>query len=78
MLVRGADSENPLGPGHLQLQVDVVGDQHELGISRASDDGVVSASETHHFKSEGFLPEVGHYAKIDRQVDSTYQQRHLP
>jgi len=58
VLVRGADGDDPLGLGHLQLQVSVVGDRHELGVSRSSDDGVVSASKTHHF-------EVGCCAKID-------------
>ena len=71
VLVGGADGDDPLGPGHLQLQVSVVRDRHELGISRSPDDGVVSASKTHPFESEGFLPKVGCCAKTDWQVDLT-------
>ena len=78
MLVGGADGDDPLGPGHLQLQVGVVGDSHELGVARAPDDGVVRASKSHYFKGENLLPEVGRRAKTDRQVDSTYRQRLLP
>ena len=33
VLVGGADGDDPLMPGHLQLHVSVVGDHHELGIS---------------------------------------------
>ena len=50
VLVGRADGDDPLGPGHLQLQVSVVGDCHEFGVSRASDDGMVNASKTHHLE----------------------------
>ena len=32
MLVGGADGDDPLGSGHLQLEVGVVGDSYELGV----------------------------------------------
>jgi hypothetical protein len=50
VLVGRADGDDPLGPGHLQLQVSVVGDCHEFSVSRASDDGMVNASKTHHLE----------------------------
>jgi hypothetical protein len=65
VLVRGAKSDNPHGPSQLQLEGGVIGDHHELGISWASDDGMVGTSKTHYFKSEGVLPEVGRHAEID-------------
>ena len=72
VLVGGADGDDSLGPGHLQLQVSVVGDCHELGVPGVSNHGVVSASKAHYFKSKGLFPEVGRRAKTDRQVDLTY------
>jgi len=53
VLEGGADGNDALGTGHLQLQVGVVGDGHELGVARAPNDGVVRASEPHHLKGEG-------------------------
>jgi hypothetical protein len=32
--VRGADSDDPVGARHLELEVGVVGDGHELGVAR--------------------------------------------
>ena len=78
VLVRGADGDNSLGPGHLQLEVGVVGDRHELVVPWSSDDGMIGALKTHHHESEGLLPEVGRHAKIDQQVDLTYRQCLLP
>ena len=78
MLLRGADGDDLLGSGHLQLEVGVVGDHHELGVSRAPDDGVIGNSKTHNFESEGLLPEVSCHAETDRYVDLTYRQRFLP
>jgi len=78
VLVGGADGDDPLRPRHPQLQVGVVGDSHKFGIARASDDGVVRASKSHHLKGENLLSKVGCRAKTDRQVDSTYRQRLLP
>ena len=66
MLIRGADGDDSLGPGHLHLEVGVVGDHHELGVSWVPDDVVISASKTQHFESEGLLFEVGHRAKADQ------------
>jgi hypothetical protein len=33
--VRGADGDDPVGARHLELEVGVVGDDHELGVSTA-------------------------------------------
>ena len=73
VLVGGANGDDSLGSGHLQLQVSVVGDSHELGVSWSSDDGMVCAAKSHHFEGESFLPKVGCHVEIDRQVDSTYR-----
>ena len=66
VLVGGADGDDPLWPGHLQLQVGVIGDSHELGVARTSDDGMIRAAKSQHFKSENLLPEVGCRAETDR------------
>ena len=66
MLVGGADSNDPLGSRHLQLEVGEVGDGHELGVPWSSDDCVVGASQTHHFESEGLLLEVGCHVEEDQ------------
>ena len=60
------DGDDAFGTRHLQLQVCVVGYSHELRVARASDDGVVRASEPNHLKGEGLLPEVGRRAEADR------------
>jgi len=66
VLEGGADGDDTLGTGHLQLQVGVVRDSHEFGVTRAPDDGMVRAPESHHLKGEGLLSEVGRRAKTDR------------
>ena len=66
VLVGGTDGDDPLRSSHLQFEVRVVGDCHELGVPWVTDDGVVGALETHHLESQSLLPEVGRRAKADR------------
>jgi hypothetical protein len=43
--VRGSDGDDPVGAWHLELEVGVVGDGHELGIARSPQHHVVGSSE---------------------------------
>jgi hypothetical protein len=65
MAVHGADGDDPVGTWHLELEVGVVGDGHELGIARSSQHCVVGPSEPNYLESEGFLSEVGGNSKAD-------------
>ena len=46
VLERRADGDDTLRTRHLQLEVGVVGDVHELGIAGTAKDGVVGSPET--------------------------------
>jgi hypothetical protein len=59
VLVRGSNGDDPVGARHLELEVGVVGDDHELGVARSPQHRVVGSSEPDHFEREGFLSEVG-------------------
>jgi hypothetical protein len=67
--VRGADGDDPIGARHLELEVGVVGDGHELGIAWSPQHCVVGSSEPDHLEREGFLPEVGGSPKADGQIE---------
>jgi hypothetical protein len=66
--VRGSDGDGSLGAQHLELEVRVVGDDHELGVARSSQHRVIGPSEPNHLESEGFLSEVGGSSKADGQI----------
>ena len=65
----GADGDDPMGTRHLQLEVCVVGDGHELRIAWSSQDGVESSGEPNHLKGEGLDPVVGLIPESDGQID---------
>jgi hypothetical protein len=65
MAVRGSDGDDPIGARHLELEVGVVGDDHELGVARSSQHHVVCASEPNYLEGEGFLSEVGGSSEAD-------------
>jgi hypothetical protein len=67
--VRGSDGDDPIGAWHLELEVGVVGDGHELGIARPSQHLVVGPSEPDHLEGEGFPSEVGGSSEADGQVN---------
>jgi hypothetical protein len=54
-----SDGDGSLGAQHLELEVRVVGDGHELGVARSSQHRVIGPSVPDYLESEGFLSEVG-------------------
>jgi hypothetical protein len=66
--VRGSDGDDSLGARHLELEVRVVGDGHELGVARSSQHHVVGPSEPNHLEGDGFLSEVGGSSEADEQI----------
>jgi hypothetical protein len=69
VLVRGADGDDPVGARHLELEVGVVGDDHELGVAWSPQHCVVGSSEPDHLEREGFLSEVGGSPEADGQIE---------
>jgi hypothetical protein len=67
--VRGADGDDPVGARHLELEVGVVGDGHELGVAWPPQRCVVGSSEPYHLEREGFLSEVGGSPEADGQIE---------
>jgi hypothetical protein len=67
--VCGSDGDDPVGARHLELEVGVVGDDHELGIARSPQHRVVGSSEPDHLECEGFLSEVGGSPEADGQIE---------
>ena len=63
---------------HLQLEVGVVGDRHELGVARAPQDGVIGPLEPNHLEGEDLLVVVGGSAEADGQVDAPEGSRAFP
>jgi hypothetical protein len=66
--VRGPNGDDPVGTGHLELEVGVVGDDHKLGVARSPQHRVVGSSEPDHLEREGFLSEVGGSPEADGQI----------
>ena len=54
---------------HLQLEVCIVGDGHELRVTRSSQDGVKSWREPHYVEGEGLSPVIGLIPESDGQID---------
>jgi hypothetical protein len=52
--IRGSDGDGSVRAWHLELEVRVVGDDHELGVARSSQHRVIGSSETDHLEREGF------------------------
>jgi hypothetical protein len=67
--VRGSDGDDPVGARHLELEVGVVGDCHELGVASSPQHCVVGSSEPDHLEREGFLSEVGGSPEADGQIE---------
>jgi hypothetical protein len=63
--VRGADGDDPVGAWHLELEIGVVGDGHELGVAWPPQHCVVGSSEPDHLEWEGFPSEVGGSSEAD-------------
>jgi hypothetical protein len=69
MSVRGSDGDDPVGVRHLELEVGVVGDGHELGVAWSPQHCVVGSSKPDHLEREGFLSEVGGSLEADMQIE---------
>jgi hypothetical protein len=67
--VCGSDGDDPVGARHLELEVGIVGDGHELGVARSPQHRVVGSSEPDHLEREGFLSEVGGSPEADGQIE---------
>jgi hypothetical protein len=67
--VRGSDGDDPVGAWHLEFEVGVVGDGHELGVAWSPQHCVVGSSEPDHLEREGFFSEVGGSPEADGQID---------
>jgi hypothetical protein len=63
--VRGPDSDDPVGARHLELEVGIVGDGHELGVAWPPQHCVVGSSKPDHFEREGLPSKVGGRPKAD-------------
>jgi hypothetical protein len=66
--VCGSDGDGSLGAWHLELEVCVVGDDHELGVARSSQHRMIGPSEPDHLEGEGFLSGVGGSSEADGQI----------
>jgi hypothetical protein len=64
--VRGPDGDDPVRARHLELEVGVIGDGHELGVARPSQYCMVGSTEPDDLKGESFLSEVGGSPEADR------------
>jgi hypothetical protein len=67
--VRGSDGDDLVGARHLELEVGLVGDGHELGVAWSPQHCVVGSSEPDHLEREGFLSEVGGSPEADGQIE---------
>jgi hypothetical protein len=69
MAVCGSDGDDSLGARHFELEISVVGDDHELGVAWSSQHRVIGPLEPDYLESEGFLSEVGGGSEADGQVN---------
>jgi hypothetical protein len=67
--VRGSDSDDLVGAWHLELEVGVIGEGHELGVAWSPQHHVVGSLEPGHLEREGFLLEVGGSSEADGQIE---------
>ena len=58
-LERSADCDDPTWAWHLELEVGVVGDGHELRVTRSPQNGMVDPGEPDYLEGEGLYPIVG-------------------
>jgi hypothetical protein len=58
LLEAALDDDDPLRARHLELQVGVVGNGHELGTAWFTKDGMVDIREVNNLKGEWLLAEV--------------------
>src|SRR5688572_2732475 len=78
VFVRGANGDDPVGARHLEVQVGVVGDGHELRIAWPPQYRVVGSSEPDHLERQGLPSEVGGHSEADGKVESSEGLDALP
>ena len=69
LLEGGADGDDPMGARHLQLEICIVGDDHELRVAWSSQDGVESSGEPNHLEGESLSPVIKLIPKGNGQID---------
>ena len=74
LLKTALNGDDPLWAGHLDLQLGVVGDDHELGEARLTEEGMVDAEEVNHLEGEWLLAEVVRLAEGD--IESNVPKGH--
>jgi hypothetical protein len=72
------NSDYPLRAGHLELEVGVVGDGHELGEARLTKEGVVDTREVDNLKGKWLLADVVRLAEGDVEPDAPEGHDFLP
>jgi hypothetical protein len=70
LLEAALDGDDPIWARHLELQVGVVGDGHELGEAWLAEESMVNTGEVHHLKGEHLLPKVIRLAEGDIELDA--------
>ena len=78
MLACCADGDDAVWTRHLEVEVGVVGDGHQLGVAWLSQDGVVGPGEPNHVKSEDLPLEVVGGPKADGQIDLPERMGTMP
>jgi hypothetical protein len=63
-----SDDDDSLGARHLELEVRVVGDGHELGVAWSSQHRVIGSSEPDHLEREDFPVKVGGSSEANGQI----------
>ena len=58
-LERSADGDDPMRAWHLELEVGVVGDGHELSVTRSPQNGMVDRGEPNYLEGDDLYPIVG-------------------
>jgi hypothetical protein len=78
LLEAALNGDDPLRAKHLELEVGVVGDGHELGEARSIEEGVVDTEKVDNFEVKWLLAEVVQLAKGDVEPDALERHGFLP
>ena len=70
LLAAALTGDDPLVARHLQLQIGVVGDNHELGETWPAQESLVDAKKVDHLEGEWLLAEVVRLADGDAEPDA--------
>jgi hypothetical protein len=82
LLKAALNGDDPLRAGHLELEIGVVGDDHELGEAQSIEEGMVDTREVDDLEGERLLAEVVQLAEGDVEPDAPeghgFHPRHDP